>query len=659
MKASDAVDLVRSAQEWTPDFSAGVAELEVEAILTDVYLVYRASSVWTSLFQIVARPEDVRSRRLALAGLAIEAADIAYIWRRTREWRSLQAPDVLPVTTLTGLVSLPMLARAVHPVTHRDANAWAGGPLRCRIAMHSSVTPDLRRNAASAALLAASVVAVPPPGTTRAGFGVLGPPILMWAVQSTVYAHRIRAEAAAVDRRGGELARDQMARLLVDERDEYLGAVLGPLPDRLRLIRSGLAERRPGSVTVAASEERRIRSWLEDHAARIGRPLELDPSDAETLTRTTGYEFGRRGQLTLRVTSSVTLLSQLRKAVPRHPRLMHAVFALAIARSVASVAERHPWIHHRLGPERADTALGVLDVAAVGAAAALEHAEGHRREVAKWTDEYSSLVAATTTRTMWDGPRTVLVTAALSTIRAAVGLLSPRPVTQRLAAAGLGVVNPPAARWMMKHLYEDTGEQGVRLTATATELAGAGHQAALDDQRVRHQAFVHDGVAQLLHAIAVGDLDRLQLIEWIDQELDRLDAELEGSTAGPVSIEVGLEGLTEEFRRRDLAVEAALDELPVWTRPVAGTVVEIVREALNNVVKHTDSRSVWCEAAVFPKSVAVTVTDFSTATTGADGAGTGVGTRTMAALAELIGATVEWDRAPGGGTQVTITLVKP
>lgn len=63
------------------------------------------------------------------------------------------------------------------------------------------------------------------------------------------------------------------------------------------------------------------------------------------------------------------------------------------------------------------------------------------------------------------------------------------------------------------------------LSPTAAELAGGVHQRRLDDQRVRHQAFVHDGVAQLLRAVATGGLDRQRLWAWTEQEIDRLDAD--------------------------------------------------------------------------------------------------------------------------------------
>ena len=112
--------------------------------------------------------------------------------------------------------------------------------------------------------------------------------------------------------------------------------------------------------------------------------------------------------------------------------------------------------------------------------------------------------------------------------------------------------------------------------------------------------------------------------------------------------------------------------MPHWTRTATPTVTEIVREALNNVAKHTDRRSATVAVESVDRSpdiaadgaIVVRVTDGGDERSNdvdvdvgvAERVGSGVGTRSMAEAAASIGASIDWIPRVGGGTEVRLVL---
>jgi len=234
-----------------------------------------------------------------------------------------------------------------------------------------------------------------------------------------------------------------------------------------------------------------------------------------------------------------------------------------------------------------------------------------------------------------------------------------RPVPQRLAAAANAALIVWATGRQVEAVVGSSVAQAKALTTSTIEIAR--DRSELHDVRVQYRAFVHDGLAQLLAALRSGSLDDDREIKaWIVRERVRVEAAVGTVDLGHAGDLVeGLESLYSEFDRRGLYLLWETSSLPEWFGDVAGTVVEIIREALNNVVRHAGCGSAWCGAvAEDDGTVLVRITDFATDFP-VFRPGGGTGTATMIALAGMIDAHIEWFQTPTGGTEVRLLLQEP
>ena len=275
----------------------------------------------------------------------------------------------------------------------------------------------------------------------------------------------------------------------------------------------------------------------------------------------------------------------------------------------------------------------------------------------------------------WDAPSATRTVTALGAIQGLTEILRRGPWHERLAGAANEQLVIHSTAHILRNVARISLEQTRELTAMSTELAAAGRLGRLREQRLAQRSLVHDGIAQVLGAVVAGDLDANVLGAWIDEEIARIGVAIDGTERKPASIGDELHGLAAEFGRRGLNVVVEQSApVPHWTRTATPTVTEIVREALNNVAKHTDRRSATVAVESVDRSpdiaadgaIVVRVTDGGDERSNdvdvdvdvgvAERVGSGVGTRSMAEAAASIGASIDWIPRVGGGTEVRLVL---
>lgn len=650
------VGMVESARDWTPDFSAGVAELELESILTRFYLEYRAMMLASGVFETLARTEDVDRAGLAWGALAVEAADIAYVWQRTRRWKSLLAPDLLWVGSASGLASAWLSSRGMTAASQRTGPSWSNRLLRARVSMIPLFDDRAAARGGAALLHLAPHLVTPRHDLGTAMLRRLSAQFTMSFAQTAVTVDRLRRQAAAVDARADRFADQRFAAAVAAEEASFLRVAGTDATATLATIRSRLTADREAATELAFDEELRLRVWLEHRSQRsLG-----DESPASVAAATAaGEALRRRIDLSIRVGGSIQALLAHRSTAHRNAVTARLATAALVGRAAVSVVLDRASTTRRITPRREQVTQAATDYLAVVAASANQIAEHGRGTPTAWAQSYAFELGAAVGTRHWAAPIVPRLRVAVTATRAATFLTERRTPLHLAAGAANEIVQNVGSQHLLASLFEKSLDQAVQLTRTAATLAATRHQRDLDALRLRHQAFVHDRLLQVLRAVATSTVDDDRLLGWIDDELEHLAAAARGLEESSRSVESGLAELADEFAGRGLAVTGPVDELPTWTRPMAGTVVEIARESLNNTLAHTASRTVhWRATDRLGKWVEISIVDFSTAG-GAHGAGNGMGTRTMAALAEQIGGSVEWQRTETGGTEVVLTLVRP
>jgi signal transduction histidine kinase len=186
-----------------------------------------------------------------------------------------------------------------------------------------------------------------------------------------------------------------------------------------------------------------------------------------------------------------------------------------------------------------------------------------------------------------------------------------------------------------------------------------------DDERRRMERDLHDGAQQSLLAVAT-TLSRAQAVTQdpeVQQRLALAAEQLQGALAELRELAHGMHPavLTQAGLRP--AVESVLDRLHLpaeldvpdrrWPAPVESTAYFVVAEALVNVVKHAEARSVSVRAREEGGRLRVVVSDDGR---GADGPLEGVGLTNLRDRVEAAGGTFRWSSDPGHGTTVEAEL---
>jgi signal transduction histidine kinase len=255
---------------------------------------------------------------------------------------------------------------------------------------------------------------------------------------------------------------------------------------------------------------------------------------------------------------------------------------------------------------------------------------------------------------------------------------------------------PPADSWLVLPLGDHLGvviaepagtlrpESGAVLRLLG-DLLGAGiatarlrreiEQTALERERLRLAAEVHDGLAQDL-ALAMRELallesgsspeaaeaSRARLRAAVTSAHGIVRSRLTGMVAPrPGGLRPALEELCERFGHRGLQVRLEGDaELPDLPPPVAVAAIRVLSEALANAERHAGARAAVLEARRAGGRLALSVCDDGCGFAAADAPGEGhFGLLLMRERARAAGGSLSIESVPGRGTRIALDLPLP
>lgn len=210
------------------------------------------------------------------------------------------------------------------------------------------------------------------------------------------------------------------------------------------------------------------------------------------------------------------------------------------------------------------------------------------------------------------------------------------------------------------------GASRQRAEAAERELAGArARLAAADrqaDERTRQYRLLHDTVLSTLSALSRGslELDRPDVRHRLVADADYLRGLIStGNSAAGMRLVGDLAALNREHSASGLRLHQQLSDLPdALPDEVLAAISAAIREALNNVLRHSGAREAWVtvtgEQPGQPGAIRVAVTDRGR---GFDVAGVrgGIGLRqSIAARLDEVGGGSAVDSEPGQGTSVEL-----
>ncbi len=234
-----------------------------------------------------------------------------------------------------------------------------------------------------------------------------------------------------------------------------------------------------------------------------------------------------------------------------------------------------------------------------------------------------------------------------------------------------------AEKSALQGLNAELDQRVVERTARIERMADEARQAAVTRERLRLARDMHDTLAHSLMAL----LTQVRLVRKLRTRMDpaELDAELgraEAVAATGLSearaairqmrdngvqdtgLGAALSDLCWRFgQRTGLAVDAQLDAAPAaWADERAETVFRIVEESLRNIERHAQARRVTLTMRGRGPSTQLTVADDGRGFDPQAPAPGHYGLRGMHEQAQLIGAQLAVNSAPGDGTRVVLTL---
>ena len=660
---------------WTPNFAAGAAEMGIEAVLTRFHLVHRAATVGTGALRLVAHPEETERRPLAWAALAVEAGSTVVVWSHTRRWPTMRTHDLWRIDTALGVVAVALGARSATTDAQAGGTAWTNRVFDVRMAATPLLSTSATGRATSVVVQALPLVV----GRSRADalriLAALAPTAATAAAPTILIANRLRRHATLIDEHVSRFVDRRIDDELATERAAFELEILMPAASALRRIGDALTTDPRCAAALAADEEARIRRWLSDPDAEIDAPLVIETVADYGPVERTARRISRRVRAAVCISTSVTTLVRITHSASVDRRVSRAAIATTGLRCALAAALLSDSVVDRLGENRAEALASAANLASAAALGRVQARTPGDRRMSAWIEADSAKMAATVGIVRWDAPSATSTVTALGAIRGLTEILRRGPWRERLAGAANEQLVIHSTAHILRNVARISLEQTRELTAMSTELAAAGRLGRLREQRLAQRSLVHDGIAQVLGAVVAGDLDANVLGAWIDEEIARIGVAIDGTERKPASIGDELHGLAAEFGRRGLNVVVEQSApVPHWTRTATPTVTEIVREALNNVAKHTDRRSATVAVESVDRSpdiaadgaIVVRVTDGGDERSNdvdvdvdvgvAERVGSGVGTRSMAEAAASIGASIDWIPRVGGGTEVRLVL---
>lgn len=656
---------------WTPNFAAGAAEMGIEAVLTRFHLVHRAATVGAGALRLVSHPEETERRPLAWAALAVEAGSTVVVWSHTRRWPTMRTHDLWRIDTALGVVAVALGARSATTDAQASGTAWTNRVFDVRMAATPLLSTSASGRTTSIVVQALPLVV----GRSRADalriLAAAAPTAATAAAPTILIANRLRRHATLIDEHVSRFVDRRIDDELATERTAFELEILMPAASALRHIGDALATDPRWAASLAVEEEARIRQWLSDPDVEVDAPLVIETVADYGPVERTAQRIGRRVQGALCIATSIGTLVRLTRSAPTDRPARLAAIATTGFRCALAAALMSDRVVDRLGEHRAGALASATNLASAAALGRLQVRTPDDRRMSAWIEADSAKMAATAGIVRWEAPSATRTVTALGAIRSLTEIRRRGPWRERLAGAANEQLVIRSTAHILGNVARISLEQTRELTALSTELAAAGRLGRLREQRLAQRSLVHDGIAQVLGAVVAGDLDATVLGAWIDEEIARIVVAIDGTDREPGSICDELHGLAAEFGRRGLNVVVEQSApAPPWTRTATPAVTEIVREALNNVAKHTDRGSATVAVEPIDRSVGsaadgaivVRVTDAGDERSDgvgadvADRVGSGVGTRSMADAAARIGASIDWLPRVGGGTEVRLVL---
>ncbi len=202
---------------------------------------------------------------------------------------------------------------------------------------------------------------------------------------------------------------------------------------------------------------------------------------------------------------------------------------------------------------------------------------------------------------------------------------------------------------------------------------------AQEEERRRIARELHDETSQLIGTLALGldtamatlppgaSSDRLQearalAIKTLD-EIHRMSFDLRPSMLDDLGLVPAIRWYAErDLKRRGISVRCEFDETNGRLPPeIETTLFRAVQEAITNIVKHAQAKTVLIQCVLGPRAVTVEIEDdgegFDPASISATAVdGRGLGLAGIRERVELLGGSAVIESAPGEGTRVVLTV---
>jgi hypothetical protein len=622
------------------------ATADLERVFADGYSRYQLVMAGTQAVRAVAYRSSLSRRgnvlNLTSAALAVGEA----IRRRRASAMGADADAFCRVGVTVGSTSLLVAATpAGKDTTVSRAVLWGHLPAQWVAAGVGIFDRSARRKSARVAALLAPLAlqAHRRPSSalaamrTGAGFG-------SFVLVGELLTRRLRTAAARIDDTVDTLVLESeaLAQRMEDERIAH--SVIESAADELSSIRDLIGQDRAAAAERAAAEEALLRAWVSsDDVASLGSaPTEPDPSSNFGTRATDSLDLAvRRVEMVLRLSGTLPLVIHATWTRSRATRLvawMATINAVWTSVELTRSEPRREWI-----------AAGDLLTSAMATSLAAQQSWGEATEAGYPSAEaligYVASLAPCAGTVNAEPPLARFVTASLAAILGGGALLSQGPLGIRILMGAERISMASGGSWFSHWVREVILDQTAQLTDATDQLVQARAEAAAATARRWKQYLVHDAALQVLLWVQKPDLSDDQLVDWINREIARLRMSPEREDGQRVELTGALGDLAGGFALLGIHPHLDLpDHIADLPTNVAIVVLEIVNEALTNVMKHSTDDAPVIVVTVAHHTVEVTVTNRYD---GAPSTHRGTGSLALVERARTVGGMVEMWQADG------------